>query len=539
MTFLLLICAVVLLLCVLLSRVSARFGVPSLLLFMVLGMLFGSDGILKIPFDDYGFAESVCSGALIFIMYSGGFGTNWKAARPVVRQGALLSVGGVIITGALTGLFCHFVLNFSLLEGLLVGAVIGSTDAASVFSILRSKKLNLPNGLAPMLELESGSNDPTAFTLTVILLSLMADPSAGSAVWLFIKQLAFGAAFGLLFGWVSAFILRRVRFDSDGIRTIFVVAAVLAAYALPTLVSGNGYLSVYISGIVFGNTRILGKAELVHFFDSISGLMQILLFFLLGLLAFPMQIPDVLLPALAIAAFLTFAARPAAVFAILTPFRHPVKEQLLVSWAGLRGAASIVFAIFTITSSAYTKSDIFHIVFCIALLSVAFQGTLLPYFAKKLGLVDDSSDVMKTFNDYQDDSEMSLMGFTMEAGHPWCGQTLSEICLPPNSLVVMIKRDGNTIIPNGAAHLCAGDRIILSCPFYRDGGDVPLREVEVTRGSGWEGRTLGEIDLPENTLVMLIRREGGTLIPRGETLVRRGDVLVLGGAVPIGKQVGV
>lgn len=250
MPTLLLLCAVILILCLAGNRLSQKFGVPALLLFMGLGMLFGSDGLFKIPFDNYQFAEQICSIALIFIMFYGGFGTNWNAAKPVAVRAVLLSSAGVILTAALTGLFCYFILRFAFLESMLIGAVISSTDAASVFSILRSKKLNLKEHTASLLEIESGSNDPFSYMLTVIILTLMqGSSSTGSIAYLIFSQVVYGAIFGVVIAIAAIWILRRLSFSQSGMDTIFVLAVALLSYAIPSALGGNGYLSAYITGI--------------------------------------------------------------------------------------------------------------------------------------------------------------------------------------------------------------------------------------------------------------------------------------------------
>ena len=329
--FLLLI-GIIILLCVVCNRVSQRLGIPMLLIFILLGMFFGTDGVVKIPFDDFPLAERICSAALVFIMFYGGFGTNWKQARPVAVQSVLLSTLGVVLTACLTGLFCHFVLRITFWESMLIGAVTGSTDAASVFSILRSKKLSLRHHTDSLLEVESGSNDPCSYMLTAIILSVMSGTATGGEIaYLVFAQLVYGVVSGILMALLSLWVLRRFRFATQGFDTIFVVAMVLFSYALPTVFGGNGYLSAYLFGILLGNRPLPNKKQLVHFFDGVTGLMQMLIFFLLGLLSFPSQMPAVLVPALLIALFLTFVARPAAVFLLLTPFRCPLRQQLLVA----------------------------------------------------------------------------------------------------------------------------------------------------------------------------------------------------------------
>lgn len=524
-----LICAVVLIICVASGKLAGRLGVPTLLLFILLGMLFGSDGLFKIPFEDFAFAEKICSVALIFIMFYGGFGTNWEAARPVAARSFLLSTAGVVATAALTGLFCRFALGMGWLEGMLVGSVIGSTDAASVFSILRSRRLGLKHGLASLLELESGSNDPTSYTLTLILLTAMTGQlTAGGTAYLIFAQLVYGLGLGLLIAWLSGKVLERVSFEGNGLHTIFVVGVALLAYAIPTLLGGNGYLSVYITGIVLGNKKILHKTSLVHFFDGVTWIMQIVIFFTLGLLAFPSQMPHILLPSVAIALFLTFVARPAAVFALLAPFRVPYRQRLLVSWAGLRGAASIVFAIMAVVHEAYISYDIFHIVFCVALLSVAFQGSLLPVFARKLKLVGSGELVLRTFNDYQDKSSLRLIDMPVSAGHPWAGRQLRDIALRGGSIAVMVRRDGNTILPKGDTTILPGDVLVISCPFYEDDSDMLLTERRISKKHPWAYQSIESLELDGDTIIVSIRRGRTALVPRGKTRIRPGDVVVTG-----------
>lgn len=527
MVNILLLCAAVLVACILASRFSQKAGVPALLLFMALGMLFGSDGLLRIPFDDFQAAEQICSVALIFIMFYGGFGTRWEAAKPVAARAVVLSTLGVAVTALLTGLFCHFVLGFPPLASFLVGAVISSTDAASVFSILRSKKLSLRYHTASLLELESGSNDPVSYMLTMIALSLMGVGESSNLVWMIFSQLVFGIVLGLAVAALSIFVLRRLTL-SDGMDSIFVLAAALLAYALPAAVGGNGYLGTYLAGILLGNAKIPHKAPLVHFFDGLTNLAQIIIFFLLGLLSYPNQLPGVLLPAVAIALFLTFVARPAAVFLLMAPFRCKLRQCLLVSWAGLRGAASIVFAIMALASGAETGYDLFHIVFCISLMSVAVQGSLLPLVARRLDMVDTEDNISRTFNDYQDERQLHLTRFHIEAGHPWEGRTVGECSLPADALVVTIRRGEESLIPNGGTVIQAGDLLVVSTPVYEDDGGVSLREMPVEEHKDWIGRTIRELELPGEVLIVLVRRaDGTTAVPKGGTVLHQGDTLVV------------
>ena len=526
-TTILLVTAVILL-CLFLTRISGKIGMPALLAFIVLGMVFGTDGILKIPFDDFSVAEEVCSVALIFIMFYGGFGTNWKQARPVAGKAVLLSSVGVLVTALLTGLFCYFVLHFTFWEGMLMGAVVSSTDAASVFSILRSKKLDLKYNTASLLEIESGSNDPCSYMLTVIILSVMSgDVSGGSLVLLIITQVVFGILVGIVVAKAAGFALTKITFSNDGFDTIFVFCMALLAYAAASALGGNGYLSTYIAGILLGNMSLHNKKSLVHFFDGVTGLAQMLIFFLLGLLAFPSQMPQVLLPAIAIALFLTFVARPAAVFAMLSPLKCPVGQQIFISAAGLRGAASIVFAIMATVSPAYMKNDIFHIVICIVLFSISFQGSILGFAAKKLDMMDENANVMKTFSDYSDEMPVEFVKISIKPGHPWENQFVRDIVSLPDLLMVLILRGEERIIPNGNTKILVGDKIVLSALSPGEELGIFISEYHVEPDSDMVGKPLARLKFGEGKLVLLLKRNEKVVIPNGQTVVRGDDVLVI------------
>lgn len=452
----------VLLICVLSSKLLYRFGIPTLLIFLSLGMLLGSDGIGGIYFDNFVLTQQICSIGLVFIMFYGGFGVNWKIARPVAIQAILLSTIGVVITAFLVGIFSHWFFKVTLLEGMLLGAIVSSTDAASVFSILRSKKLNLKGGLASMLEMESGSNDPIAYMLTIIILSLITNNGHYSILKLLAKQIIFGIFIGLLLAIISVIVFRFIRLEIDGLYPIFVTGIVLLGYSLCEKLGGNGFLSVYLIGIIMGNSRIVHKKSLVHFFDGVSWLMQIVLFFTLGLLVFPSQLPTVIFSGFIISIFLVVIARPIAVFSILSWFKTPIKQQVLVSWVGLRGAASIVFATYALTNKISIANAIFNTVFFISLSSVLIQGTLLPKVANKLGLVEKEISVYKTFNDYNDDIHRNLVEIAIKKHSPWEGKTIMDANIPEEILVVMIKRKNEIITPKGSTLIKVDDILVLS-----------------------------------------------------------------------------
>lgn len=528
MTSYILLVAAVILLCLSLNKMSNKLGIPMLLAYILLGMMFGTDGILKIPFDNFTIAEQICTVSLIFIMFYGGFGTNWKQAKPVAGKAVLLSTVGVILTAVTTGAFCHFILKMDFWESMLIGSVISSTDAASVFSILRSKRLNLKNNTASMLEVESGSNDPCSYMLTVIILTIMSGELSGSSLVVMIfSQIIFGILVGVVVALAAAFILKKVNFATDGFDTIFVFSMALVSYAGASMINGNGYLAAYIAGIILGNTPLHHKKSLVHFFDGITGLMQMLIFFLLGLLAYPSQLPKILPIALAIAVFLTFVARPVSVFAILMPFRCPVKQQLLVSWAGLRGAASIVFAIMATVSPAYTKNDLFHIVIFIVLFSISIQGTLLGLVAKKLDMIDENGNVMKTFSDYSDEMPVEFVKISIKAGHPWENRRIKDLTSLPDLLLVLILRGEERIIPNGNTVVLAGDKIVLSALSPEENLGICLTEIPIEKDSKWIGKPLSRIKLGEEKLVLVLKRNEKVVIPNGNTVIREKDVLVI------------
>ena len=516
----------VILLCTLMGRYLDRLAVPSLLIFIALGMCFGENGLLRIPFDDYDAANVICSASLIFIMFYGGFGTNLNAARPVVVQSVVLSTLGVAGTAGAVAVFAHLALGLPWVESFLIGSVISSTDAASVFNILRSKKLALKYHTDSLLEIESGSNDPISYMLTTVAVGI----TGGQDVFiplLLVQQIAIGALGGLLLGKLAIWSLRRGMFPSEQSQTIFVFAVVILSYALPTVLGGNGYLSSYLCGIYMGSTKLPQKRNLVHFFDVVTDVAQVLIFFLLGLLVTPVELPSVLLPALAIMVFLTFLARPAVVSVLMLPFRPSPAQVGVVSWAGLRGVASIVFAIMAVLQGAETRYNLFNLVFCIVLLSISLQGSLLPRVSAKLHMIDHTADVSKTFNDYQEESDIDFIKIHLDKNHPWNGKTLRELPLPSDLLVAMIARKEETIVPNGSTVLLPGDLLVLAARAFEDRENLFLQEIVVEKGHKWVGRSLRQIPTRSDTLIVMVKRGNETIIPGGSTILQAGDTLVI------------
>ncbi|MGI5893694.1 MAG: potassium/proton antiporter [Candidatus Merdivicinus sp.] len=522
----LLLMGVVIIICVLLSRFTERLPVPSLLVFIGLGMLFGVNGPLGIYFDDYSMSENICSACLIFIMFYGGFGTNLRVAKPVAVRAFLLSSLGVAGTAGLVAVFAHFVLRLGWLESLLIGSVLSSTDAASVFNILRSQKFALKDNTASLLELESGSNDPMSYMLTVITVSAM----LGNEVSVFktlLAQIFLGAGIGIALGFLAAFLLNRFRFHFEQGNTILVFAVALVAYALPNLIGGNGYLSVYLCGIIMGNRFIVGKKHLVHFFDAITGIAQMMIFFLLGLLVTPIELPSVMIPAVCIMLFLTVIARPIVVSGILLPFRSSLRQICVVSWAGLRGVASIVFSIYAVLLHAPIRYNLFNLVFCVVFFSLAFQGALLPWISKKMQMIDNQTDVFKTFNDYQDDHEICFIKSHISDSHPFAHKKIRDIAMPNQFLAALIIREKKPIVPNGDHTLIPGDLLVIAAQPFENRENLSLLEKNVEKGHKWENHRLRDITMKNGSLIVMIKRDCQTIIPDGNTKIQADDTLVI------------
>lgn len=514
--------------CTILKGMSNRVGIPALLAFIFLGMLFGSDGLLKIPFDNYTFAEQISTIALVFIMFYGGFGTNWKVAKPVAAVSIVLSSLGTIVTAVFVGLFCYWALGMPLLEGMLCGALLSSTDAASVFSILRSRNLALKENTASLLEVESGSNDPFAYMLTVVLLTAMQGGiTVGGVGLLLAQQLFFGLACGFGIGFVVRKLIARYPSDSVETSTIFIVAVALFSYGIPLLIGGNGFLSCYIVGILLGNSDLEMRASLGTFFDGMTGIMQAVLFFLLGLLSFPSRMMDVWMPALAIALFLTLVARPLAVHLMMLPFGGSEARRHLVSFSGLRGAASVVFAIMAVIAPVAMENDLFHIVFVVVLFSIAIQGALLPFVAKRLHMIDEGGNVLKTFTDYVDETPINFIRFKVEEGHVWCGKRVMDITLPPGSILVHLIRHGYRMVPKGNTVLEPNDVLILCALEEGAAPNIHLVEKIIEKEDLEPNMTLSDYPCRPNSLIILIQRGRDYIIPAGNTVLQVGDRLLI------------
>lgn len=453
------------------SKTSARFGVPTLLLFLIVGMLFGSDG-LGIQFNDMKDAQFVGMIALCIILFSGGMDTKFHEIKPVLAPGLVLSTVGVLLTAVFTGIFIWWLsgmqwsnIYFAFLPSLLLASTMSSTDSASVFAILRSQKMNLKHNLRPMLELESGSNDPMAYMLTIVLIQLITAESngAGAIVISFLQQFIFGGLIGYGTGKLAVYIINKLNLDNKSLYPIFMLAVVFFTFSVCDLFKGNGYLAVYISGMMIGNSKIANRKEISTFFDGLTWLFQIIMFILLGLLVNPREMLDVACVAMLIAGFMILIGRPLSVALCLLPFRKiTARSKLYISWVGLRGAVPIIFATYPVVANVEGADQIFNIVFFITLLSLVLQGTTLPFFARKLGL---SAPMEKTGNDFgvelPDEIDTDLTDITVTPAMIADGDTLKDMSLPQGTLVMIVKRGTEFLVPNGSLHLQVGDKLLL------------------------------------------------------------------------------
>lgn len=462
---------------VLASKASSRSGVPSLILFLAIGMLAGSEGPGGIPFDDFVAAQALGVVALALILFFGGLETDWRSTSGVLWRGVSLSTLGVLITALTVGWFASVVLDVSFLEGLLLGAIVSSTDAAAVFSVLRSRGASLKGRLKPLLEFESGSNDPMAVFLTVGVIRLLQDPAA--SVWSlaggFVVQMALGAGIGYVAGRFSLFLLNRIRLETEGLYPVLTLSLALLTYGSAALLGGNGFLAVYLAGIVLGNQDFIHKRSLLRFHDAVAWLMQIFMFLSLGLLVFPSHLVPVAGSALLISFFLMFVARPVGVFLSLAAANVRRRQQLMISWVGLRGAVPIILGTFPLLYGIERAETIFNIVFFIVLTSVLLQGTTLATVAGWLGV--RAPLLAKRRHPFEivlsEKTESEFVELTVSAKSPAVGKQIVDLHLPKAVLIVLLTRGETYLTPRGATILHEGDDLLVladrqSLPILRE-----------------------------------------------------------------------
>lgn len=467
----LLVASIILFLSIFAGKAGYRFGLPSLLLFLGVGMLFGSDG-LGIQFNDPAITQFIGMLALTIILFSGGMDTKMNDIRPIATQGVILATVGVLLTTFITGGFIYYMSNLvgikyvalTFPESLLLAAVMSSTDSASVFSILRSKGVYLKEKLRPTLELESGSNDPMAYMLTILLISYIQSGgmSLGTAALSLLLQLGVGALAGYLLGKLAVYIINHMNIDNESLYPIMLMALAFFTFAATTLVKGNGYLAVYIAGLVVGNSKMVHKKSIGTFFDGFTWLWQIVMFLALGLLVNPSELLPVAPIGLGVGLFMIIFARPITVFLCLLPFKNfSTKGKLYISWVGLRGAVPIIFATYPLLAGIEHAGMIFNVVFFITILSLLIQGTTVTKAAEWLGMVGepDRKDEFGIELPEEIKSAMSEIEITAEV---LChGNKLMELTLPDHTLAVMVKRDNRYFIPKGNTELQENDKLLM------------------------------------------------------------------------------
>jgi cell volume regulation protein A len=457
--------AVLILVSVLASKLSDRYAVPALLLFLGIGILAGSEGVGGIYFNDYWTAKSTGILALIFIIFSGGLNTTWKSVRPLFLPGLLLSTMGVLMTAIVVGLFAMSILKFSLFEGLLLGAIVSSTDASAVFSVLRLRKISLKGHLKPLLELESGSNDPMAVFLTIGFLEIITSrvSSVINLLPLFVLDMGIGLVMGYLIARASIVLINKIKLEYEGLYPVLTIALVLLTYALTTSLRGNGFLAVYLLGLMMSRSDFVNKRLLVRFHEGLGWLMQIAMFLTLGLLVVPSQIMPVIKSGLLIAAVLIFLARPVSVFLCLMPFKFRFAEKIMVSWVGLRGAVPIILATFPLLAGITQAHTIFNVVFFVALASVLVQGTSIPFVSRLLG-VNAPFDSRKRYPiefEQTGGIDASLTDMIVPYDSSVVGSKIAQIKIPLKALIVLISRGDKFIVPNGSTVIEGGDVFLV------------------------------------------------------------------------------
>ncbi|MGN1173472.1 MAG: potassium/proton antiporter, partial [Muribaculaceae bacterium] len=458
------------------GKAGSKFGMPALLLFLCVGMVAGVDGF-GIQFDSAEAVQLIGMISLSIILFSGGVDTKISEIRPIWREGILLATIGVMLTTLITGSFIYFLLlmispdyNLTYLQSLLLAAIMSSTDSASVFSILNSSRTGLKHNLKPMLEFESGSNDPMAYLLVVILMGLVSSGEELTSGLLMTSlgqlalQLFLGGFGGLAIGWISTRIINRLNSDNEFLYPVMMIACTFFAFSLTELIGGNAYLAVYVAGLVVGNTRIAMKHTITTFFGGFTWLVQILMFLSLGLLVNPHEVinSQIIVPGLLLGVFMILAARPLAVFICLLPFRKiSLKARIFISWVGLRGAVPIIFAAFVLTNLPGDESRfMFNMVFFITIISLLVQGTTISRMAHWLGLddiiVEDEIKIHFPDEITAATREIEVTGTLLDNG-----SLLKDISLPRNTLVIMVKRGNNYLVPTGSTELHLGDRLFI------------------------------------------------------------------------------
>lgn len=468
----LLIGSILLFVSVLVSKASNKFGIPTLLLFLFVGMFFGVDGV-GFEFSNIKLTQFIGMIALCVILYTGGMGTKLTDIKPVWKPGLVLSTVGVFLTAALTGVFIWYLsglswtaIFFPFTISLLLASTMASTDSASVFAILSSQKMNLKNNLRPMLELESGSNDPMAYLMTIVLVQVAASTgfNATDIIIKFIIQFSVGSLFGYALGKATVWTLNKIKIDLKSLYPIFLLTSAFFTFSFTDLLNGNGYLAVYIAGVIVGNSKLIHRKDVEIFLDGLTWLFQMVMFLCLGLLVNPREMLHIAPLATLIGLFMIFIARPLSVFISLIPFGKKIttKSKLFISWVGLRGAVPIIFATYPAAAEIEGAEQIFNIVFFITILSLIIQGSTISWVAKKLNLDAPATEEENEFDlEFSEGINLPTQELLVTTKHLQKGRTLKEITLPDGALVVVVKRGSQHLVPNGSLEINEGDRFLM------------------------------------------------------------------------------
>ncbi|WP_102261942.1 potassium/proton antiporter [Mesobacillus jeotgali] len=450
---------------VLTTRFSTRLGVPSLILFILVGMVMGSDVLGIVYFDNASLTQKIGVIALIIILFEGGLQTNWKDVRPVIVPSLSLATIGVLITSGIIAAAAKMILGLDWLESILFGAIVGSTDAAAVFAVLKDH--NISPKLGSTLEAESGSNDPMAVFLTVAMIELITIPNTSILTLIgdFFLQMGLGLLLGIIFGKIAVKALNSINLDSSGLYPVFATAFALLTYGITASLNGSGLLAVYIAAIIIGNTEIAYRHSIFRFSEGFAWMMQILMFVILGLLVFPSELftPAILIQGILVSLILILVARPVAVFISTIKMQYSQKERIFLSWAGLKGAVPIILATFPLLAGIEDSHQIFNVVFFVVLTSALIQGATIPMLANKLGLNGPKKTIpmqsLELISLGKADAEM--IEYEMESDNAIVGKTLMEIPFPEGTLVNAIIRNGKLIAPTGNTVIMAGDFLYI------------------------------------------------------------------------------
>lgn len=520
----LIIVSLIILFSIFIEKISAKFGIPVLFLFLMMGVVSGNASILHPLIVNKKIIEYICIVALIFIMFYGGFGTNLQKAKKVMKDAFILASFGVIVNIFLLTIFLHYVFKLGIGEAALLASILGSTDAASLFNILRYNNLSLKYNLDSLLEIESGSNDPFAYICTLMaILFLQGNFGISNGVIFLIKEIIIGILVAMIIAKLMSIYINKQTKYNENLNQIVFIAIALLSYNCANVLGGNGFLSVYIVGMILGRENFDGKQEMVHFFDGLTSLFQLVLFFLLGLLVKPSNLLELFPVSLSIVLFIILVSRPISIL----PFFYKYKDKgwlIVTSMAGIRGAASIVFAISAINSGIELNTDIYNIVALVVLISLVLQGGFLPIVVKKASMLNEKGNILSTFNDYVSDKNIGFIISKVGKESPWLNRKIKEFTFPKDIRIILVNRNNKPILPDGELVLKEGDRIVLSAIEYSsDNSSIDVRKIVIDEDHEWFGKKITDINILDDRKIIMIERNGQIILPNGDVCFENQD----------------